>query len=130
VPDLNPASRAQLQIIDQIGERKADMILEERNKRKFKDLSDAEKRLPSMKKQLTHFKVSSSYRLSSLKKITPETASRSLGLRWGASTNDCRCYHSSITEPSLSLLASSYVEYVCFMIHNSISDFLFPHTVL
>ncbi|CAG8518187.1 2750_t:CDS:2 [Funneliformis caledonium] len=59
VLDLNPASRVQLQIIDQIGERKANMILEERNKRKFKDLSDAEKRLPSIKKQLTHFKVSS-----------------------------------------------------------------------
>jgi DNA uptake protein ComE-like DNA-binding protein len=59
VPDLNTASRTHLQIIDQIGEKRANMIIEERNKRKFKDLSDAEERLPSIKKQLTHFKVSS-----------------------------------------------------------------------
>ncbi|CAB5381545.1 unnamed protein product [Rhizophagus irregularis] len=59
VPDLNTASRTHLQIIDQIGETRANMIIEERNKRKFRNLSDAEERLPSIKKQLIHFKVSS-----------------------------------------------------------------------
>ncbi|CAG8720851.1 10219_t:CDS:2 [Funneliformis caledonium] len=45
VPDLNKASCTQLQIIDQIDRRKADMIIVKRNKREFKDLTDAVKRL-------------------------------------------------------------------------------------
>ncbi|GBB85398.1 hypothetical protein RclHR1_11950006 [Rhizophagus clarus] len=57
IPDLNTASRTHLQLIDQIGEKRANIIIEERNKRKFKDLSDAEERLPSIKKQLRHFKI-------------------------------------------------------------------------